>query len=244
MGQVLMTRATVILATVTLGLVACGGGSSVAPAPTPSSALSGTAADCFNPQLFAAGTTYQIDYELFGNILGTTTDRITVQAASAGSQDVLVTTQHQDNFSTPVPSANSRVVQRRALQSTEGLVIVTNEDFTTYASGLVAHVAYQPPLRDPRFGLLSAGDSFLLVRNIVAPQPSSFSSTVTYLGQETVTVPAGTYTACKFEESQQGSGVRWTWVLKGKGIVAKIQDMPSGASEQLMATSRLNGEPI
>lgn len=60
----------------------------------------------------------------------------------------------------------------------------------------------------------------------------------------TVFEPFGTYTACKFEESQPGFGVQRTWVIKGKGIVAKAQHVTSGGAQELMATSRLNGEAI
>jgi hypothetical protein len=212
----------------------------------PPPALPGSAAECFNPQLFEVGTTYQLDYQLPdvpGSPGGTTSDRSTVQAsADTGPQDRLVVTDHEDHFLRPVPGyIVTRLIQRKLLQSIDGVDILTKSETETFPT-LVATTTYQPVLRDARYGLLFPGGSFLFVHNYVGSNP--YSSSVTYRGQESVTVPAGTYTACKFEETTLQGGLQATWVIKGKGVIAKYQDVGSGASVDLLPTSRLNGQPF
>jgi len=95
------------------------------------------------------------------------------------------------------------------------------------------------------------------------PRTSSFSQTykmiITFLGRETITVPAGTYETCKFEEvtpgitlnsngSYQYGSVRMRWVVAGIGLpVQDIWSAPGYSSNLtvIKATSlTLNGQAL
>jgi hypothetical protein len=77
---------------------------------------------------------------------------------------------------------------------------------------------------------------------------SSSSLTVKYVGRESVTVPAGTYNACKFEHSDTESGttsVTTQWVIVGVGLPVKMTMTVSGQTQTIQATSiTLNGQKL
>lgn len=76
------------------------------------------------------------------------------------------------------------------------------------------------------------------------PQTQSGSVTLktTYLGQESVTVPAGTFTACKFEYENTGDGTTENiWYAKGNGVSVK-QSSANGTAE--LKSAKLNGVPL
>lgn len=208
-----------------LALAACGGGSSGA-----------TAADCFNPKLFAAGTTYSATYQLSGSFGGTRTRTVSVQAGTApGEVDVVTDTSNA--YVPPVPGGTI-VSRTRALQTVGGVDIVTREVFQSQSPfTMEMPTVYQPPLRDTRYEL-APGAQFRLVRNVVqATGTTTFATTVSYLGQESVTVPAGTFTACKFEERFDDGSVLDTWVARGTGVLAKSVD--ASLTEELQALAGL-----
>ena len=69
-------------------------------------------------------------------------------------------------------------------------------------------------------------------------------STVTFVGFETITVPAGTFTdACKFEQRVVTGSTRVTthWLAKGSGVVLRIE---SGDTTQRLVSGTLNGVAI
>ena len=78
---------------------------------------------------------------------------------------------------------------------------------------------------------------------------STTTQTVKFVGRENVTVPAKTYSACKFETTFSTSGVTsttTTWVIDGKGIPVKIQSTVNGAitSTQEATSVQLNGQNL
>ena len=55
---------------------------------------------------------------------------------------------------------------------------------------------------------------------------STTTETIKFVGREQVTVPAKTYSTCKFESTFSSGGVNTvttTWVIDGKGVPVKIQ---------------------
>jgi hypothetical protein len=108
---------------------------------------------------------------------------------------------------------------------------------------------FTPAARDKRF-TLNPGETTVYSQTytttITPPgttETTTANPTVTYEGQESVTVPAGTYTACKFSQTFSGSTTT-TWIIKGSGVMAKSTDASSNVTLQLQGTSRLNGSPI
>jgi hypothetical protein len=78
---------------------------------------------------------------------------------------------------------------------------------------------------------------------------STTTQTVKFVGREQVTVPANTYSACKFETTFAASGVNSVttiWVIDGKGIPVKTQISVNGVvnSTQQATSVKLNGQAL
>jgi hypothetical protein len=78
---------------------------------------------------------------------------------------------------------------------------------------------------------------------------STTTETIKIVGREQVTVPAKTYSACKFESTFSTGGVSTvttTWVIDGKGIPVKIQTTVNGVvnSTQQATSVKLNGQAL
>lgn len=77
---------------------------------------------------------------------------------------------------------------------------------------------------------------------VVTPSNFSYTSTTKYVGRETITVPAGTYSTCKFEvTSGSPSTLTTNWSIVGNGLL--VQTVSGG--QTIKATSvQLNGSAI
>jgi hypothetical protein len=122
---------------------------------------------------------------------------------------------------------------------------------------------YTPPWVDRQYGL-AVGQSMTQSSTAVTtstttgipgfpatPQTSTATTTQTtkFVGREQVTVPAKTYSACKFETTFAGGGVSsmtTTWVIDGKGIPVKLQISVNGVvnSTQEATSVKLNGQAL
>jgi hypothetical protein len=66
------------------------------------------------------------------------------------------------------------------------------------------------------------------------------------MGQETITIPAGTFVACKFKESDK-DGDQFVWHGKGNGAPLKMTSKASDNSSivmELTAATLVNGKPL
>jgi hypothetical protein len=233
---------------------------SPSPAPSPAPApATGAASECFNEAMLAAGTTFKLDYAVSGGLTGTSNTDGSIGTATTfnGNAGVMPITQTVvTNYSAPVALSNT--INMTAYQSVDGF------DILSYGGTLSTTIAgvgtvnttniIDPAARDKRY-TLSAGGTYTLSQTLkttitipglpAQEQTVSTSTLITYVGQESVTVPAGTYTACKFTDATSGS-TSTTWIIKGKGVMAKSVT-PSDSGEvtlQLQGTSRLNGAAI
>jgi hypothetical protein len=138
----------------------------------------------------------------------------------------------------------------------EGLDILMYGSLVEITSPLAGTIksVFTPPSRDKRY-TLNAGQSYTQTYSSTTtttftglPAPimntSSITETVTYLGRETVTVAAGTFDACKFD---QGGAI--TWISAGssssKGVGVKTFSSSGGSSVTLELTSgTINGSAI
>ncbi|WP_158290179.1 hypothetical protein [Ramlibacter sp. WS9] len=84
---------------------------------------------------------------------------------------------------------------------------------------------YNPPVRD-RSASLAVGESQNLVYNEItqlsatATTSNSYTSQITYLGQEATSVPAGSFDACKFQNAMAGTTTTG-WTAKGSGVLVR-----------------------
>ena len=75
----------------------------------------------------------------------------------------------------------------------------------------------------------------------------SSSNTIKYVSQEQVTVPAGTFAACKYEYSTPGQNdLTTSWYVVGKGVMVKNESViPGYGTMTMQATSAtINGSPL
>ena len=114
---------------------------------------------------------------------------------------------------------------------------------------------YSPPFAERRYRLAigeSAAQAY--ASNLVGSSTyTAVSSVITYVGRETITVPAGTYEACKFETVTPASlpytgSISTEWVVAGQGISVKRTTYYLGSSPSNQTTTAtsviVNGQPL
>lgn len=120
-------------------------------------------------------------------------------------------------------------------------------------------VVWSPAWVDTQYAL-NAGDTVIktlqaaTTTTIGSTPPGVFGPIVTtvtpnikFHGVESVTVPAGTYSTCKFEQfdSSSPSTNTFTWLIVGKGILVKSMDTTSEGVQTISATAvTLNGQGL
>lgn len=209
--------------------------------------------------MLAAGTTYKLDYAVSGGLTGTSSTEGSIGAATTfnGNANVMPITQTVvTSYSAPAAQAGTVTVNMTSHQQLDGFDILSyGGTLSTTVMGVATNttIIINPAARDKRY-TLSAGGTYTLAQTlnmtitilgVPTQQTVSTSTLVTYVGQESVTVPAGTYTACKFTDTTDGA-TSTSWIVKGKGVMAKSVT-PSDGGEvtlQLQGTSRLNGAAI
>lgn len=81
----------------------------------------------------------------------------------------------------------------------------------------------------------------------VPPVRQSENWTETYLGQEVVTVPAGTFTTCKIRRHITGTDSEvFNWVAKGSGLPVRDLQRAEGKEwlRELLPGATINGAPV
>jgi hypothetical protein len=105
---------------------------------------------------------------------------------------------------------------------------------------------FTPPFRDKRYtlvpGEMLTQTSTAVTTTNFPPAPLTTTTNTTtqivrYLGQENVTVPAGTFATCKFEFENLT-----TWEAKGKGI--QVKSITSNQETTVLTSGTINGSPV
>lgn len=222
------------------------------PTPEPGG---GAARDCFNPALHAVGTTSKAEYRVsFGDSQSTAVvdykvNRMAEFNGQAGLVEIELT------ITTEGAGSGSQLLYERLA------------DDVTYRHGMVIPVAgmpgmtlitaYSPPVEGRR-ATLGVGESYVQqwnsttttqggpVTNAEAVRTRE-TLTDTYLGQEVVTVPAGTFMTCKFLLRNDGAGSEIThWVAKGSGLSVRDYQRIQGQDwlRELLPGATLDGKPL
>jgi len=221
----------------------------------------GTTNGCFDLALFdTQGTQLEVAYSYSGHTTGTHTMNTTVgglttfEGYQAREVITLVSGSHAGM------SSNSTT---RSYSSRTGDAEVTYYgSISTYSSTMegvtynsTVRTVMSPPYVDAQYSLAvgasvtstHSGSSTTTTSMTGAPDqiyasPFTSSMTTKYVGQESVTVPAGTFNTCKFEVTTPGStDVSTSWFVVGPGIHVKS----TYPGQTMEATSvRLNGAPL
>lgn len=201
----------------------------------------GNYADCLSTELLKTGNTYQIDLTATApNGSLSTTNKYTVngQVAFKGNtatELVIDTTVTASSISVlGVVGTTTRVKNYTAL---------TGSTYSTYGQTIAATVSgftvdavtsFTPPLQTPTnltSGQVYTVSSTMKIETVGIPFPIpaqefSYSYKFTYVGKESLTVPAGTFQACKVQTTSTSNGTT------------------SNTTQWLVAEGRLKGMPL
>lgn len=239
---------------------------SPSPAPAPS-AGAGAASECFNIAWYTPGTTAVLDYAITGSATGTTRSSMTVSGGKTfnGQTGLLEFFQDQTTtYSAPATLASAGTIptqsrfyfsENGSVETEYGGTIATSVTVAGISVSTNTTVTYAPVVNDRRFTLAVGGTS-TWATTLTTTSVTNFGSTpatntsetttVTYVGQESLTVPAGTFTACKFSVATS-SGTHTEWFGKGNGAPLQQTSKASDGTAivlSLTAATRLNGAPL
>ena len=192
------------------------------PGPGP-----GASSDCLDASLFSTQYSWHAEYVISGTVtVGFVADFVhtpnsSFEGQSAGELFVTSTTDTQ------IGPVTTEVRTYHQLDGTDILELGSITTLTVPFPGTSTSVN-TPPKRDRRFSL-GVGESSTVTYTAtttssfeglppVPPFSSVLTETVTYLGRETVTVPAGTFDTCKFDV---GDELSTSWLAAGNGFVVK-----------------------
>lgn len=260
------TTRMAVLSTLMLALAGCGGGSGGDAAPTDPAPGTGDAADCMN---VADETETGRSFVLVHRISGAEVSgqqrmegRVTGRVAFAGTPNLVerqttFTLQTQPPADTPQISTWQYYDWDGLTRKLTGSKAVVNAEGTTVTSTLT----HQPAKPDARF-TLKPGQS-VQVTDIENTQTVSIPGapdqvthsrivpwTIKYYGQESVTVPAGTFVACKFgdvgDDDRSGTEAL-SWIARSWGVSVKSigqNDKGQAMTMELLPGSSVNGQAI
>jgi hypothetical protein len=258
-------RGIAAMAAALLLLAACGGGGGGSGDDGDDPAAGVLASDCRSSVLTTVGTTFRFDYAYSGAAAGGVSNvgTVTRLATFEGQTDA---TEVDSDMSEDFQLTGQAAV--RQITNTLGYVRQTADADVLYGSvvtfasgadqGTVVRTVFTPPLLDRRF-TLAAGQrtTTTTTGTATATLPSgrqeinqlSQTVTVTFTGKEQITVPAGTFDSCRFEINLTGTAQPSViWYQVGTGVALKsttaIGANSSTLTSELLATSRLNGNPL
>lgn len=234
----------------------------VDPGPGPSGSNNG----CYDLALFETqGTHVVISNEYTGTVGGTqTTDTLvgaltTFEGHQARESVTKSTgTNTVQGITTPVDvEAKSYALRTGDAEVTYyGVTSVSKMSIGGISFDTNSKTVWNPPWVDKHYAL-KIGESMTVNQVGIVTTTGAFGSSTTplnltqttkYVGQETITVPAGTYNTCKFEDHDTASpnSVTTQWVIVGKGLPAQIVSKDGATTTQtIKATSiTINGQRI
>jgi hypothetical protein len=242
------------------GVYAAGGPFGILDNPTRIGKLTDfiTIGGCFDLDLFdTQGTRMTVAYNYMGASAGTETEQTTVGGMTTfeGHRARETTIVRNGTVSGPggfmytstdlFYGARTGAFEVTQYGSSSALTATTANGTLSSSSRTVM----SPPYVDARHALARGASTTATqsgatttTTNGTAAAPEPFSSTITtkYVGQESVTVPAGTFAACKFEVSHDASPeVATHWLIAGKGILVKTVESGQTVLEATSVT--LNG---
>ncbi|MFY9480148.1 MAG: hypothetical protein WAQ08_21140 [Aquabacterium sp.] len=256
-----------------LWLTACGGSSGGGGPLPPSSANPGTtpttpttpidpslpAAACLNTALYStAGTRTALTYTSEGGGSTQQVQQFATVAAIATTfngqtANALNVREVVQTVGTPSSEVRFDGTHYVALSDHQVQLLGTVSRYRSQGSMVTQTLALSPSLTDLDFRL-AVGGSTVAASSVISASVSpasgagtaslNASSAVTFVGFETITVPAGTFTdACKFEQrvTTGSSRVTTRWLAKGSGVVLRVD---AGGTIQRLVSGTLNGAVI
>ncbi len=212
----------------------------------------GSASACTGASSYAAGFRYDVVYQSpsASGTFTTTTNGVVNGTATFHGQTA---TEVEEN--TAITSSTSGLVissdTKTYLDFNAGTSVLTQYGSNQVLTDLsnqptTVDVQFAPPSTDARFTLNVGASTTVqthqtVTRNGQAQPSTDESSTVVFGGVETLTVPAGTYQACKYTVTTSNNITTTSWLLLGSGVLLKSTN---GASVSEATSVRINGATV
>ncbi|WP_370307417.1 hypothetical protein [Sinimarinibacterium flocculans] len=226
-----------------------------APTPTPTpNPTTGSATDCLNTDLFAVGNRLNLTQQgsFDGEVYTINQELMPMrQTTFNGNNAIEVAGELSEESNGEVFTFESFNQYVRVDGTTVKIFGVTFEE-TVDGTTFTGETTFEPPFEN-RYGL-NPGQSYSQTNTITTtstvngqPFTSTFSETsqITYSGQESVTVPLGTFNACRFQEnysSEGTSGSITNWLAVGSGI--PLRSVYDDGEEVVTTAASINGTPV
>ena len=237
---------TLALLAMAVSISACGGGDSEAtgapspapapgaapapapPAPAPAPTPSGDSSACWNDSMSTPGSLWKVTYRERGL---SNVDRIVVTTQTLESKTF--------NGQPATESRITTTVSGKADDVQLSYASLTGQDYRQLGWRLAngSDVDIEPAWVTPRVmqpGQSSTSTDSTRFANGSSPT-STTTTTTTYLGRETIMVPAGTFETCKVRFLDQGGGTSHTWTIasgpfRGLDVRYALALEPDGSS--------------
>ncbi len=214
---------------------------------------------CFNPALFKKGTKWSLEFldTPFDTSPSSSTLDLEVTSDTAVFQKYGPALEVKQVFSNP----NGSVTSFQYIGTDLGAGITSygsRQAVVGQGAGLTFENLVDPPSVNRQF-LLRPGESDTVTQTITSsyfnadgtpftqlpPTTQTLTETTTFVGFETVTVPAGTFkNACKYVTVDQFENVTTTWITSsGQGVPVRNASN-SGDLSELLPSSTVNGVPV
>lgn len=241
-----------------LNLVKDGNFNSIPPKTSGGGSGTGNAASCFNPDLITSGYRNVLSYKTTDGETGAVvnfTSNTEVKGSATFNGKSAIESVSQTQATGDAPSISTTKNYFKVDNSAKRFSYYGSQVDTTapVASSSTLTIA---PERIERFDL-NAGESYtqkysitstVQVLGFPATVTSDYDSTVTFKGTESVTVPAGTFDACRFETNTKSTtsnitttSVYINWVTVNSGVSIKTES--EGDVTELVSGS-INGVAI
>lgn len=214
-----------------LTLTACGGGSDDTPPQTLNKDL------CFDSSIYAAGSSYKL---VFAEAISK--GELSVTGSVRSTNASIDGTSNLVEFVETTDSVVNTVVTRYLKPLAPGIIALYHTD-AVQGAYIYTATSYAPPYEDRR-AALTEGDTGTFVGQGVRTSGAIGSSSsapytrqekIKFVGVERITMPAGTFTACRYE-----TDVATEWWHRSMVV---RQDWKSGES-RILKSGELNGAPL
>jgi hypothetical protein len=222
------------------------------PPPSTPPAGSGNAAECVNEDLLRLGTTYRTTYLTQSTPAQRTTTRGLIAANQVCVSGAAGLRLEATNESVQQGFNSVSVTRTCVIREGANRLLISDQVTETTLTGLpvavpptVTNVVFTPPQLNRND--LAAGESYtqsFVIRTTGAGvnNTQNQSRRRTFVGIESVTVPAGTFRACRFDDEATTDGVtsRSTQWIATIGLSVRSRDASSGI-ESVLESATING---
>lgn len=229
------------------------------PGPTPDPG-GGSAGDCLNLETFVVGNTWRLEYNISGLYSGTSVSDAKVLRQTDFAGYTAMETEVKTTTTVAGTAVDSTVLSY-AYHVGGNLVEEYGNVSTATVSGMSTRTVstFVPPWRDTKW-TLGVGQtenysytvrSETTITGAPVPIPPTINETTvsgswTYNGQEAVSVPVGTFVACKMTQVADDT-TNEVWYAVGTGAMVKSISTDANSAQPLimeMTLGRFNGAPI